>query len=144
MTFIRLLVLDISTLLTRKHFANDSNISNKSKLVEMAIQRYLDRQTPICINNCTDSNHGECDVSSNPPFLLGICKCRPGWRGYDCSEADVPSKFYLYFFRYRHQLSKSLDAFINRTSIKPNWSRKLRTESETEISSYVRPRSISN
>lgn len=93
MTLIRFFILDISTLLSLKHFPHDTEIQNKVKLVERAIQRYLDRHTPMCVNNCTDTNHGFCDVSNDPPFQLGTCKCLSGWKGYDCSQPDVQSKF---------------------------------------------------
>ncbi|CAF3953588.1 unnamed protein product, partial [Rotaria sp. Silwood1] len=53
----------------------------------MALERYLSSKTPVCINNCTDPSHGECDTSKSY-FLLGTCKCRPGWIGVDCSEKD--------------------------------------------------------
>lgn len=87
------LALDISTLITSKHFPNDLNIQNKAKLIDMIIQRYLDRHQPFCFNNCTDLYHGECDITNDPPFRLGICKCRPGWEGYDCSvKEQVKSK----------------------------------------------------
>ena len=87
-----LLVLDLSTLLTRKHFPEDLHIQNKSRLVEFVIERYLERHKPLCINNCTDSSHGICDIISEAPFQLGTCVCRPGWKGYDCSERENGEK----------------------------------------------------
>lgn len=82
-------VKDITALVDRVHFPNDNRIDNKSKLIEMGIQRYLSKQKPTCINDCTDSIHGECDVSTTPPFLLGTCQCKPGWKGIDCSQQDI-------------------------------------------------------
>ena len=79
-------VKDITSLVDRIHFPNDTHINNKSKLIELSIQRYLAKQKPTCINDCTDSSHGECDVSTTTSFLLGTCKCQPGWKGVDCSE----------------------------------------------------------
>lgn len=92
-TLIQPVLLDIVKLLTRQRFPNDIHIHNKSKLVEMAIQRYLEKQKPVCFNDCTDSNHGECDVSNAASFLLGTCKCRYGWGGNDCSEEGEQIKF---------------------------------------------------
>ncbi|EGC34294.1 hypothetical protein DICPUDRAFT_153496 [Dictyostelium purpureum] len=34
----------------------------------------------ICLNNCTDTNHGICNTSN------GICDCKSGWVGFDCSS----------------------------------------------------------
>jgi hypothetical protein len=86
MVLILPLVLDIVKLLTTKNFPNDSYIQKKSKLVEKAIERYLNGQNIICLNNCTDSNHGECNTRRTTPFLLGTCECRSGWKGNDCSK----------------------------------------------------------
>lgn len=61
-------------------------------MVEFVIERYLERHKPLCINNCTDSSHGICDVTSQVPFQLGTCVCRPGWKGYDCSEKEHEEK----------------------------------------------------
>ncbi|EGC31027.1 hypothetical protein DICPUDRAFT_40565, partial [Dictyostelium purpureum] len=33
-----------------------------------------------CLNNCIDTNHGICNTSN------GICKCKSGWTGFDCSS----------------------------------------------------------
>ncbi|EGC33751.1 hypothetical protein DICPUDRAFT_36225, partial [Dictyostelium purpureum] len=33
-----------------------------------------------CLNNCTDTNHGICNTSN------GICECKSGWTGFDCSS----------------------------------------------------------
>ena len=81
-------VKDLATILTQKHFPADHHIYNKSKILDRVIQRYLDRHVPLCINNCTDSSHGVCDIANNPPFLLGTCVCRPGWKGVDCSQKE--------------------------------------------------------
>ncbi|EGC30375.1 hypothetical protein DICPUDRAFT_41520 [Dictyostelium purpureum] len=33
-----------------------------------------------CLNNCIDTNHGICNTSN------GICECKSGWTGFDCSS----------------------------------------------------------
>ncbi|EGC30377.1 hypothetical protein DICPUDRAFT_157893 [Dictyostelium purpureum] len=33
-----------------------------------------------CLNNCIDNNHGICNTSN------GICECKSGWTGFDCSS----------------------------------------------------------
>ncbi|EGC36498.1 hypothetical protein DICPUDRAFT_31694 [Dictyostelium purpureum] len=33
-----------------------------------------------CLNNCIDTNHGICNTSN------GICECKSGWIGFDCSS----------------------------------------------------------
>ena len=81
------------TLLTSKRFPDDNHISNKSKLVEMAIIQYLGEKNVVCLNNCTDANHGYCDLTSFTQFLLGTCKCQYGWKGNDCSEQGIHLKF---------------------------------------------------
>lgn len=52
----------------------------------MAIQSYTNNIRPFCFNNCTDSNHGTCNVS-NSHLQLGTCTCLPGWKGIDCSKS---------------------------------------------------------
>ncbi|UJR17969.1 hypothetical protein I4U23_004868 [Adineta vaga] len=63
-------------------FPNDQNISMKSKMIEQALNNYID--TPIyCYgNNC--SGHGSCQDTGY--FQFGECQCQDGWSGIDCSK----------------------------------------------------------
>ncbi|CAF0899456.1 unnamed protein product, partial [Didymodactylos carnosus] len=85
-----LTVGNIVNLLSENRFPNDSLIHNKSQLLNMAIQRYLQPNSAFCYNNCTDINHGQCDTSGY--FLFGNCKCNPSWSGLDCSQKGKTCK----------------------------------------------------
>ncbi|CAF1284546.1 unnamed protein product [Adineta ricciae] len=63
-------------------FPNDANIGVKAKMIEQAVNNYID--TPIyCYgNNC--SSHGNCQDTGY--FQFGECQCQNGWSGLDCSK----------------------------------------------------------
>jgi hypothetical protein len=66
-------------------FPNDRDISEKSKMIEQALNNYI--ATPIyCYgNNC--SGHGICQDTGY--FQFGQCQCQNGWSGVDCSKKVV-------------------------------------------------------
>jgi hypothetical protein len=75
-------------LLNVQRFSNDPNITAKSKLIEQALEKYI--QNPVyCYINC--SGKGICKPSGY--FQFGICECFSGWAGIDCSIAvTLPPK----------------------------------------------------
>jgi hypothetical protein len=73
---------DVFRLFTKHYFAHDTLITNKSKLIEKALEKYI--AGPVyCYNNCGgNGTRGTCEPSGY--FQFGICKCKPGWTGSDC------------------------------------------------------------
>ncbi|CAF0962976.1 unnamed protein product [Didymodactylos carnosus] len=71
----------ITNLISVKRFPLDrSQIANKQQLIQRALDRYTD--SPVkCINDCTGS--GECRSTGKLQF--GLCECKPGFSGPDCS-----------------------------------------------------------
>ncbi|CAF1383849.1 unnamed protein product [Adineta steineri] len=63
-------------------FPNDPNIIMKSKLIEQALNNYID--TPIYCYGNDCSGHGSCQDTGF--FQFGECKCHDGWSGIDCSK----------------------------------------------------------
>ncbi|CAF1415705.1 unnamed protein product [Adineta steineri] len=73
---------DIFRLLKKNYFPNDFLITNKSKLIEKALEKYIGNSM-FCYNNCGgNGTRGTCEPSGY--FQFGICKCKPGWTGPDC------------------------------------------------------------
>ena len=70
----------IFDLLNKRRFPDDSQIDNKSKLIERVLNSYIASPT-YCYGNC--SGNGVCVDTGY--FQFGTCKCKDGWSGIDCS-----------------------------------------------------------
>ncbi|CAF2098177.1 unnamed protein product [Rotaria magnacalcarata] len=71
----------IFDLLNKRRFPHDDQIFKKSKLIEKALNKYIDNQL-YCYNNC--SGNGVCQETGY--FQFGECKCKDTWKGFDCSQ----------------------------------------------------------
>jgi hypothetical protein len=63
-------------------FPNDPNIKNKSKMIEQALDNYIETPAFCYGDNC--SGHGNCRDTGY--FQFGKCQCQSGWSGLDCSK----------------------------------------------------------
>ncbi|CAF1032288.1 unnamed protein product [Didymodactylos carnosus] len=81
-------IREIVDLLTNGRFPNDIQIQNKSKLIKIMLQKYI-QQPLYCYNNCTNAEHGTCEASGY--FQFGMCKCNKNWTGIDCSVNIAPT-----------------------------------------------------
>ncbi|CAF1133106.1 unnamed protein product [Rotaria sordida] len=87
-------IREIFDLLNKRRFPNDSQIQNKSKLIEKVLKKYL-QQPLYCYNDCTNASHGTCQSSGY--FQFGTCVCNKNWTGNDCSirvSSTKPSLVY--------------------------------------------------
>jgi hypothetical protein len=83
-------ISSISDLLTAYRFPTDAYIYQKAALIKSVIERYL--SNPVyCYNQCMDTAHGTCVDSGY--FQFGVCKCKSGWTGFDCT---TPVRMYLF------------------------------------------------
>ncbi|CAF1130715.1 unnamed protein product [Rotaria sordida] len=82
-------IREIFDLLTKYRFPNDSQIQNKSTLIEKLLKKYI-QQPLYCYNNCTSTLHGTCESSDY--FQFGICKCKNSWTGINCSTYNSSTK----------------------------------------------------
>ena len=89
-TIIKFGISWIFDLLNNQRFPNDPNITMKARLIQTAIEKYV--QNPIyCYNQCTHPSQGTCVDSGY--FRFGTCQCQNGWEGLDCSkETDHEGK----------------------------------------------------
>lgn len=84
---IKIKLRDIFRLITNARFPNDPLITNKSKLIEKTLEKYLTNST-YCYNKCgNDGARGDCIPTGH--FQFGICKCKEGWTGVDCENPIV-------------------------------------------------------
>jgi hypothetical protein len=81
---IKFKVQDIFRLFSKFRFPNDPLITNKSKLIEKTLEKYL-ANSIYCYNNCGgNGTRGTCVPTGL--FQFGICQCKPGWTGVDCEN----------------------------------------------------------
>jgi hypothetical protein len=83
-------IKSIFDLLNQRRFPNDLKINEKSKLIEQALNNYI--QMPVyCYGGSQCTGHGKCIDSGY--FQFGLCQCDAGWSGIDCSRSvPLPSK----------------------------------------------------
>ncbi len=85
---IKFTLRDIFRLFNKRYFPNDTLITNKSKLIEKTLEKYIDGSI-YCYNNCGGNDtRGTCEPTGY--FQFGICKCKPGWSGPDCTTVEPP------------------------------------------------------
>lgn len=85
---IEFVLQDIMRLFTRNYFPTDPLITNKSRLIEQVLQKYINGSV-YCYNNCGGNGiRGTCEPSGY--FQFGVCRCKPGWSGFDCSTPERP------------------------------------------------------
>ncbi|CAF4305822.1 unnamed protein product, partial [Rotaria sordida] len=64
-------IREIFDLLNKYRFPNDSQIQNKSKLIEKLLKKYI-QQPLYCYNNCTSTLHGTCESSGYFQFGISV------------------------------------------------------------------------
>ena len=81
---IKFTIKSIFDLLTQAkgRFPNEANMTEKSKMIERALDNYVKASGYCYGNSC--SGHGSCNDTGN--FQLGQCQCQNGWSGDDCSK----------------------------------------------------------
>jgi hypothetical protein len=78
----------IFRLFTKTYFPQDLLITNKSKLIEKALEKYISGSI-YCYKNCGGNDtRGTCEPTGY--FQFGTCKCKPGWTGVDCQTIEPP------------------------------------------------------
>jgi hypothetical protein len=85
---IKFTLRDIFRLFNKRYFPEDTLITNKSKLIEKTLEKYIGASI-YCYNNCGgNGTRGTCEPTGY--FQFGICKCKPGWTGHDCAKVELP------------------------------------------------------
>jgi hypothetical protein len=74
----------LTGLLTKQRFPSDPLIEDKARLIEQVWQKFDGNQKLAkCVNDCTSPSHGTCVPAGQ--FQFGLCVCKPGFTGHDCS-----------------------------------------------------------
>ena len=86
---VELAIRDIFRLFTSRNFPQDKLIVNKSKLMEILLEKYLNG-SDYCYDDCmAHMGQGKCE--STGYFRFGKCKCTPGWTGANCALPELPT-----------------------------------------------------
>jgi hypothetical protein len=78
-------VRDIFRLLTAFYFPMDPLIKNKSDLIRLTLDRYLNATSDYCYGDCGGNNGSRGICVSSGHFHFGECHCKPEWTGPDCT-----------------------------------------------------------
>ena len=82
----------ILDLITGHHFPDDPFIESKAQAVERVMIAYANGTSVNCYNSCTSPINGVCQATTPAnPFVVGTCKCNPGFTGRDCSAPVIPT-----------------------------------------------------
>ena len=78
-------VRDIFRLLNTHYFPNDTQITQKSALIKLALDKYLNKTSDYCYGNCGENDDSRGICVSSGYFKFGTCDCKQPWSGGDCT-----------------------------------------------------------